>query len=533
MIKPQKLVTLFAAFMLAASTGPVYAASGSSSLPFHDISGSFARDEIVDLVHEGVVEGTGGGAFEPRKTVTRAEFTAMTDRLLKLKEVDGDIPAFSDVPRTSWYYGWVQAGLNLGIVQGKSASTFEPKANITREEAAVLIVRALKKEPAAVSAGQLPYQDAESISAWARPYIKAAASLGLMEGADGKFRPKANMTREETAAVLDRVLQISSWDQAIHSTPASSLQVGWQNGLTISQFIAKVKASNVNTIVPRWFFLEEGTGSLSNHVDASLLSWAKQNHKKVWALLGNHSDPELTDDILTDPAKKSSVIKQLTAYVKSYGLSGINVDFENVSPQDREALTAFVTELDQSLRTVGGVVSIDVSPDLGTDWTEAFDYKALGQAADYMILMGYDEHWGGDPIAGSVSSYPWVESALDKLLRSVPSSKTILALPFYTRDWTLKEGGATSEELNLAQQGVRTRSVAYNRSWDESLGQYVFKYQKQGYTHKIWIEDSRSITKKYVMAADRGVAGYAFWYMGAETPDVWTAMSNAERYASY
>ncbi|WP_256992154.1 S-layer homology domain-containing protein [Paenibacillus sp. XY044] len=533
MIKPQKLVTLFAAFMLAVSTGPAYAAAGSSSLPFHDISGSFARDEIVDLVHEGVVEGTGGGAFEPHKTVTRAEFTAMTDRLLKLKEVDGDIPAFSDVPRTSWYYGWVQAGLNLGIVQGKSANTFEPKANITREEAAVLIVRALKEEPSAVSVGQLPYQDTASISAWARPYVKAAAALGLMEGANGKFRPKANMTREETAAVLDRVLQISSWDQAIHSTPASSLQVGWQNGLTISQFIAKVKASNINTIVPRWFFLEEGTSSLSNHVDSSLLSWAKQNNKKVWALLGNHSNAELTDDILTDSTKKSSVIKQLTSYVKKYGLSGINVDFENVSTQDREALTAFVTELDQSLRTVGGVVSIDVSPDLGTDWTEAFDYNALGQAADYMILMGYDEHWDGDPIAGSVSSYPWVESALNKLLRSVPSAKTILALPFYTRDWTLKDGGATSEELTLAQQGVRTRSVAYNRSWDDNLGQYVFKYQKQGYTHNIWIEDSRSITKKYVMAADRGVAGYAFWYMGAETPDVWTAMSNADRYASY
>ncbi|MBJ8191911.1 glycoside hydrolase, partial [Bacillus cereus] len=127
--------------------------------------------------------------------------------------------------------------------------------------------------------------------------------------------------------------------------------------------------------------------------DASLSSWAKQNNKKVWAMLGNHSDPVLTHQILSDEKKRAAVIQKLAGYVKTYGLSGINVDFENVSPEDRLSLTAFISELGTSLRKAGAVLSIDVSPDLGTDWTEAFDYEALGRYADYVVLMGYDEHW--------------------------------------------------------------------------------------------------------------------------------------------
>lgn len=130
------------------------------------------------------------------------------------------------------------------------------------------------------------------------------------------------------------------------------------------------------------------------------------------------------------------MISQVAAYVKTYKLDGINVDFENVDPADREGLTAFVTSLTATLHALGAVVSVDVSPDLGTDWTDAFDYAKLGAVSDYMVLMGYEEHWNGDPKAGSVASLPWVEKALDTMLSEVVRAKTILALPLYTRDWS-------------------------------------------------------------------------------------------------
>ncbi|MFU1797610.1 S-layer homology domain-containing protein [Paenibacillus azoreducens] len=522
-----------ASALLFGACGSVVQAVQSTGLPFDDIAGSFAKKEIVELVKEGVVDGTGPRRFEPKKNVTRAEFAAMTDRLLKLSPVNADMASFGDVSAKSWYYGWIEAAVQLGIVEGKSKTQFMPSAQITRQEAAVLIVRALKVDPGSGTGGKLPYIDGDKIASWAAPYIKKARALGLMDGADGKFRPLDPMTREETAAVLDRVLQNKTWSAAIHRLPDYGIQIGWQNELTLSQFKEKIKASHVNTMVPRWFFLENGQVPLSNYADPSLSSWAKQNGKEIWALLGNHSDAALTHQILSDKTKRQTVIQKLTGYTKTYGLSGINVDFENVSPEDGPYLTAFVSELSTSLHAIGAVLSIDVSPDLGTDWTEAFDYAALGHYTDYVVLMGYDEHWDGDPVAGSVSSFPWVESALKRLLSAVPASKTILALPFYTRDWTLRTGGAVSEDLTLIQQGQRIRSVPYNRTWDPGLGQYVVSYNRQGSQHRIWVEDGRSLGLKTMMAAERDVAGFAYWFIGAETPDIWTSLSNAIRYASY
>lgn len=527
----QKVLSLCmaSAFMFGTLT-PV---SAASALPFNDIAGSFAKSEIVELVKEGVVDGTGNGKFEPKKNVTRAEFVTMTDRLLKLSSVQADMASFSDVAPKSWYYGWVEAAVQLGIAEGKSKTQFQPAANITRQEAAVLIVRALKVDPGTSSAGQLPYTDSKQIASWASSYVMAAHTMGLMSGAKGQFRPSDPMTREETAAVLDRVLQDKVWAKAIHQTTDLGLQLGWQNGLTTAQFKEKIKKTNVNTLIPRWFFLENAAVPVSNYADATLSTWAKQNNKKVWAMLGNHSDSALTHQILSDESKRKAVIQKLAGYVKTYGLSGINVDFENVSPEDRLPLTAFISELGTSLRSAGAVLSIDVSPDLGTDWTEAFDYEALGRYADYVVLMGYDEHWDGDPVAGSVSSLPWVEAALNRMLASVPASKTILALPYYTRDWTLQSGGAVSEELSLIQQGQRIKSVAYNRVWDETSGQYVVSYNRQGVQHRIWVEDGRSLALKTMMGAKRNIAGYAYWYIGAETDDIWSSLKNAMRYASY
>ncbi|WP_245583765.1 S-layer homology domain-containing protein [Paenibacillus terrigena] len=532
-IRNKILAVWMATAMVSGAFTNAPAAAASTSMPFDDIAGSFAKKEIIELIKEGVVNGTGNRKFEPKKNVTRAEFVAMTDRLLKLAPVAADMPTFSDVAAKSWYYGWIEAAVQLGVAEGKSKRTFEPSARITRQEAAVLIVRALKVDPGNDSGSSLSYTDADQIAPWAAPYVQAAHTLGLMDGANGKFRPADAMSREETAAVLARVLKDKVWYNAIHKKPNEGIQLGWQNGLTTSQFKEQVKNSNVNTLVPRWFFLEDASNPLSNYADASLSSWAEQNNKKVWAMLGNHSDPVLTHQILSDEKKRAAVIQKLAGYVKTYELSGINVDFENVSPEDRLSLTAFISELGTSLRKAGAVLSIDVSPDLGTDWTEAFDYEALGRYADYVVLMGYDEHWDGDPVAGSVSSFPWVQSALNQLLSVVPASKTILALPFYTRDWTLQPGGASSEELSLIQQGYRIRSVAYNRSWDSDLGQYVLSYIRQGSGHRIWVEDGRSLGLKTMMAAKRGVAGFAFWYIGAETDDIWTSLSNAIRYASY
>lgn len=506
-------------------------ASAASALPFSDIAGNFAQNDIVALYAQGIVGGTGGGKYEPGKSVTRAEFAAMVVRLFGLEEVDAAISAFKDAKAQAWYYGAVEAASQLGIVQGTSADAFRPGNAITREQAAAILVRALRLGAGSAAAG-LNYIDAGSIDDWAVGAAAAATDAGLIQGDDGRFRPRDPLTRAETAALLNRIASRSDWAAQFKAAPEGGVQLGWQYQQTTAQYIASVSRSPVNTLVPRVFFLDSSS-TFTDSTDTALLKWAAANGKQVWGMLGNRSNADVTHAMLSDAAKRQTIVAKLTALVQSYGMSGVNLDFENVLADDRAGLTAFVDELAASLHRIGASLSVNVSPDQGDDWTAAFDYAALGRSADYIVLMGYDEHWGGDPVAGSVSSLPWLKRGMDKLLASVPAAKAIAALPLYARDWTISPK-VSSAEMSLSEQTALLNTLASaSRSWNGSLGQYVYTFAKGSVTHRVWTEEGRSLTLKSLAAAERGMAGLAYWYIGAETPDVWASVRNAIKFSSY
>lgn len=511
---------------------PISVEAAVAKQQFQDISTSYAKEAITHLVSEGIAAGTSETRFEPKKAVTRAEFATFAVRLLGLKPVKNNISPYSDTRTTAWYYGNVSAMTNLSILEGKGQGTFQPNASITREEAAALLVRMLKQTSGSTGLLSTTYVDASDISVWAKPYVQKVYQLGLMRGSDGLFRPQDQVTREEAAVMLDAILQKKEWSQQLGNADSLGIQLGWQYNSTTAEFKKQVEQSEVNTLVPRWFFLNSSM-QITDHTDATLLTWASSTNREVWPLLGNRSDAAMTHQMLSSSANRTSVVTQVTAYVKKYQLDGINVDFENVLPEDRAGMTAFVTSLAASLHTIGAVVSVDVSPDLGTDWTEAFDYAKLGAVSDYMVLMGYEEHWNGDPIAGSVASLPWVENALDTMLTDVVRAKVILALPLYTRDWSSASPATGSWDITLAEQGTRAHAAGSVRQWNASLEQYVIGYSSNGLARYIWAEESRSLTAKVRMSTDRKIAGLAYWYMGGETVDVWDAISNASRFESY
>lgn len=538
-MKKYMLFLLVCIVFFSTGLSPVEAKQAPSQIVYHDISTSYAKEAILRLTKRNIVSGNGAGAFLPRDKVTRAEIATMMSRLLQMNPVDNDISAFRDVPKQAWYYGWVHAGTNLGIINGRSERTFKPLDPVTRQEAAVMMVRAMKVD---ASTGEeivyRRYEDAAELAAWSRAEVGVATLHGWLQGSGGKFRPNDPITREEVAVLMDRILHdgnvidvLDRVNDSAFANNASEIQMGWLYNGTTKQYISYAKTSGINTIVPRWYYIES-TGNVSDETDLELVNWAHNNGRKVWAMLGNRSNAETTHKMLSDSTARRTVITKLAANAKKYKLDGINVDFENVIPEDRSYLTTFIQDLSTELHKQGAVISIDVSPDLGSDWTAAFDYKALGRYADYVVLMGYDEHWGGSPIAGSVSSLPWLTAAVDKLLTQVPASKSVIALPLYTREWRLNPV-VTSEDISLTQQGQRIRSSSTSLVWNHWLGQYEAGYVKGGTDRKIWTEDARSLSMKHNMLADRNPAGYAYWYVGSETPDVWQATMNMERYKSY
>ncbi|THF73848.1 S-layer homology domain-containing protein [Cohnella fermenti] len=528
------LIPLAAALAIGVGAVPAaapQAASAAASAAFHDIANSYAKDDIAALAAKGIVTGTSAGLYEPDKAVTRAEFAALLIRLFGLEETSGGIASFQDVKASNWFYGAVQAASKLGLVAGTSASAFQPNAPVTREQAAVILVRALKLTASGSAA--LPFKDAGSISGYAAASVRAVYQADLLRGDDnGAFRPSAQLTRAEIAVLLNRVRTTGDWESEFESTPNTGLQLGWQYGQTLAEYQESVSRSTVNVLVPRVFFLESAS-SVTDSTSASLMQWAAANGKQVWGQFGNRFDSETTHALLASQANRQTVVSRIAALADTYGMDGVNLDFENVAGGDRQALTAFIGELAAALHERGAVLAVDVSPDLGTDWTAAFDYEAIGEAADYVVLMAYDEHWANSPVAGSVSSLSWLKTGLSTLLQAVPAEKTIVALPFYTQDWTLGSA-VSSEELSMKEQNARIQSLASaTKSWNAGLGQYVFTYAKSGKTHRIWTEDSRSLTAKVLQSLEQGAAGFAYWYIGAESSDVWPSLRNAYKYEAF
>ncbi|MDO7905627.1 S-layer homology domain-containing protein [Paenibacillus sp. JX-17] len=505
-------------------------AAASQTLPYQDIGTSYARDAILNLYKNQLMNGTGADTFSPLQPMTRAEFTAVLTRMLKLKPVASVIPSFRDVHSSSWYYGTVEAASQLDLVSGTGDRLFAPAAPLSRQEAAVLINRIFAPGRTGTSED---YTDQNHIAGWARSAAGVVHDLGLMTGDSGKFRPTDSLTRQEAAVLLNRIWLHEGWSSQFTAALQPGIQMGWQYGQTTSQYKQSVQSSMINTLSPRWLYVEQD-GTLQNYSDSTLVTWAHQQNKRIWAMVGNHSNQAATHTFLSNTAIRQAAVSRLTAAASSYQLDGLNIDFENVAPVDRSSMTLFVSELAAALHRSGKMLSVNVSPDLGTDWTAAFDYQALGQAADYVILMGYDEHWSGRMDPGPVASLSWVSLGLDRLQKQVRSSKIILAMPFYNRNWTLNADGSTasSSDITLGEQAALFKKMNLSAVWDSSTGGYTTQYWN-GVQHKLWLEDSRSLTLKYRNALERGTAGFAYWYNGGETPDIWSALSNAQRWNSY
>jgi spore germination protein YaaH len=293
-----------------------------------------------------------------------------------------------------------------------------------------------------------------------------------------------------------------------------------------------ISIKGLDVISPTWFSLVDEEGNIDNKGDINYVRWAHNNGYKVWALIDNSFNPDITSTVLNNTELREKVINQILVYAGLYNLDGINIDFENVYLEDRDALTQFVRELAPILREQGLVISIDVTvKSLSENWSLCYDRKNLGQAVDYMILMAYDEHWAGSPVSGSVASIGWVERGIRSLLEEVPAHKVILGLPFYTREWQerLLEGGkleVKSKALSMASAQQHIRENKADVVWKEEYGQHFATYTKGDYTFKVWLEDERSIDLKSSLIKKYNLAGAASWRRGFEEPEIWEVLYN-------
>lgn len=281
--------------------------------------------------------------------------------------------------------------------------------------------------------------------------------------------------------------------------------------------------TGVNVISPTWFSVSDNDGNVSSLASGEYVMQAHEKGLKVWGLVDNFSENMSTTTVLSNTAARQNLENQLVTYALKAGLDGINVDFESLSEDVGIHFLQFLRELSIQCHENNLVLSVD-NP-VPEDFTSHYDRAEQGKVVDYVIIMGYDEHYVGSD-AGSVASLPWVEQGVKDTLAEVPAKRTILAIPFYTRLWKTTDGGAlTSEAIGMDQAQQAISDNGAETYWDKTTSQNYGTYEGDGATYQIWLEDSKSIAEKVKLIPQYKLAGVAEWKLGFENSGIWSVIT--------
>lgn len=337
------------------------------------------------------------------------------------------------------------------------------------------------------------------------------------------------------------------FDEPVYSNISKdyTINMAWHNvtNETANNYILESIADTkgLTTVAPTWFSLADTEGNISSIADADYVNYAHQSNLEVWAVLrdfhGGINSYDETYEVLSYTSKRTKVINQVVAKAIETGIDGINLDFELVSAQCGEHYIQFVRELSVKCRQNGLVFSIDNY--VPQPYNAHYDLKEQGIVADYVMIMGYDEHTEGADEAGSVASITYLENGIDNALKDVPAEKLVAGIPFYTRLWF--ETPKTEEELKAETDAEEVQylnevtSKAYGMEeaakvvsdagaqlqWDEETMQNYAEWEADGGVYRIWLEDSKSLEAKMKVISEKQIAGVAEWSLGMESSSVW------------
>ena len=364
--------------------------------------------------------------------------------------------------------------------------------------------------------------------------------VGTEDGFIGYVKTSAlkNITTETTSR---------EFEEPVYSNISKDYKINmaWHNvtNTTANRHVLEniADTKGLTTIAPTWFSLADTEGNITSIADRDYVNYAHQSNLEVWAVLrdfhGGINSYDETYEVLSYTSKRTSVINQVIAEAIESGVDGINLDFELISSSCGEHYLQFVRELSVRCRQNGLVLSVDNY--VPQPYNAHYDLKEQGIVADYVMIMGYDEHTDGSYQAGSVASISYLENGVSDALQMVPAEKLVAGVPFFTRLWF--ETPKTEEELageagtEAAQYPNKITSTAYGMDeaasivadagvqpqWDEETMQNYAEWEADGGTYRIWLEDRQSLEEKLKVIKENGLAGVAEWSLGMEDSSVW------------
>lgn len=299
-----------------------------------------------------------------------------------------------------------------------------------------------------------------------------------------------------------------------------------EDNANMEQLVARTQGA-VNVIAPTWLMLTDNNGNFESLASQDYVDKAHALGLQVWAVLDNFNKGDHVDSavLFARTSVRKALVDRLMEEARRYGLDGLNLDIESISKEAQPHYVQFIRELSVACRKNGLILSVDNY--VPSEYTRGYNRAEQGRVADYVIIMGYDEHYsGGDP--GPTASLPFVEGGIVDTLAEVPAEKVINAVPFYTRRWEEEAGTVNSTALGLeaARKWVEENDVSLY--WQDELGLYYGELTTENGVQTIWLEDERSLELKMGLIREYGLAGVAGWKLGLDTEEIWSIINENE-----
>ncbi len=528
------------------SQGPVAAQSLASTV-LSDIREHWARDTITLLHSSGVVSPLSEDRFAPDRAVSRLDFAVWVVRALG--ETPSQTPLdFTDAHRiSSAAHGEVARAVELELLQGYPDGSFGPSDPVTRAQMATILGRVLvalgvPAEPRFLAAPF--FQDGDQIPDWALPAAAAVRQrlvVGRTTYPHRIFAPADPITRAEAATMLERfIVELDELDAdgifsppTLHHSPIHQyLVAGWYMGTdaargdsyqSMSRFGARVNMVIMSSGYG-FTFDEGGNLGLSGHDSDFLFSEAaRRDDQAVLVRITNSFCPSVADRILNDTRYTREALDAIEAVLQR-GYDGVNINFEDVDPSDRGALSSFMGLLWRQLAN-DYIITMAV-PAKTVDnplhgWSGAFDYPVLGRYVHYMMPMAYDFHWS-TAAPGPVAPVNWVENVVKYTLSTMPAENILLGAPFYGYDWEDISEPHRARALWWPTAVNQARQHRASIEWSERYQTPFYRYTADdGVKRIVYFENEDSLRAKLSLVTEYNLAGVAFWRLGQEAPSAW------------
>ncbi len=286
----------------------------------------------------------------------------------------------------------------------------------------------------------------------------------------------------------------------------------------------------INVIAPTWFSLSDEEGGFISYGDASYVKKAHDKGLQVWGVWDNFNYTASTGtpvdllQALSRTSVRNRLVEEIVNTSLELNLEGVNIDFEGLTQECGEHYIQFLRELSVACRKQGLVLSVDNY--VPFRFNDFYRLDIQGQIADYVVIMGYDEHWSGSQDPGSVASIGYVTNGLSKTLEQVPAQKVVNALPFYMILWKTEGADVTDQYITIRNLDDFLQRTGIEPVWDEETGQNYAEWEADSASYRIWLEDEESLRVKLNVMIAQNIGGVAVWRLGYGNASAWELIRN-------